>query len=69
MDRCVCCGDKVPEGRQICFKCDNDSPLAQATRESARELSAKLNDELEQAFRQGYKQGYQDALKNIKTEG
>ena len=29
VDRCVCCGDPIPEGRQICPTCagDLDSPL------------------------------------------
>lgn len=22
-DRCVCCGEIIPEGRQICWKCEN----------------------------------------------
>lgn len=21
-DRCVCCGDVIPEGRQVCLKCE-----------------------------------------------
>ena len=24
-NRCVCCGDVIPEGRQICAKCDSDA--------------------------------------------
>jgi RNA polymerase subunit RPABC4/transcription elongation factor Spt4 len=23
-DRCVCCGDVIPEGRQVCPKCEGD---------------------------------------------
>ena len=22
-DRCVCCGEIVPEGRQVCLQCEN----------------------------------------------
>ena len=22
-DRCVCCGEIIPEGRQICWRCEN----------------------------------------------
>lgn len=21
-DRCICCGDIIPEGRQICYRCE-----------------------------------------------
>lgn len=24
-DRCVCCGEIIPEGRMICIKCENDT--------------------------------------------
>lgn len=23
MDRCICCGAQVPEGRQVCSQCEN----------------------------------------------
>ena len=23
VDRCVCCGDLIPEGRQVCLNCEN----------------------------------------------
>lgn len=26
-DRCVCCGDIVPEGRMICRKCENKDAI------------------------------------------
>ena len=25
VDRCVCCGDVIPEGRQVCPKCEEES--------------------------------------------
>ena len=25
MDFCVCCGAYVPEGRMVCFNCENES--------------------------------------------
>jgi hypothetical protein len=27
-DTCVCCGDYVPEGRMVCFQCENDPQYA-----------------------------------------
>ena len=24
VDRCICCGEPVPEGRQICWKCEKE---------------------------------------------
>ncbi len=26
VDRCVCCGDYVPEGRHVCIRCANKAP-------------------------------------------
>lgn len=23
-DRCICCGAPIPEGRQICFRCEHE---------------------------------------------
>ena len=23
-DRCICCGEPIPEGRQICWKCEHE---------------------------------------------
>lgn len=25
VDRCVCCGEIIPEGRMICIKCENET--------------------------------------------
>ena len=25
VDRCVCCGEIVPEGRQVCPQCENEA--------------------------------------------
>lgn len=32
-DRCVCCGDIIPEGKQICFYCSQDKPNRQGSRD------------------------------------
>ena len=24
IDRCVCCGDAIPEGRMICWRCEHE---------------------------------------------
>lgn len=40
-NKCVCCGADIPEGRQICPKCNNFT----------------VDDRIEQAYRQGYEAG------------
>ena len=27
-NRCVCCGDIIPEGRQVCWNCEHNSTQA-----------------------------------------
>ena len=39
-NRCVICGDDIPEGRQVCKICE--------------EVNKEVSDEVEQAFRQGF---------------
>lgn len=34
---CVCCGVQIPEGRQICPKCEKDGDIRKDTNVSARE--------------------------------
>lgn len=29
-DRCVCCGDVIPEGRQVCPKCEGGEPTSKS---------------------------------------
>lgn len=24
VDRCICCGDVIPEGRTVCWKCEHE---------------------------------------------
>ena len=24
METCICCGEPVPEGKQVCFKCEKE---------------------------------------------
>ena len=26
-NRCVCCGEIIPEGRQVCFSCENQTKI------------------------------------------
>ena len=47
-DRCVICGEYVPEGRMVCIKCENEvnNPSAKKTRRyiDAEELKHILNN-------------------------
>jgi hypothetical protein len=27
MDRCICCGAEIPEGRQVCWNCENATAI------------------------------------------
>lgn len=54
---CVCCGEIIPEGTQVCPKCCSEGDTFRAA--MARPISAefKVKDEVEQAFREGYIEG------------
>ena len=41
MNTCVCCGKEIPEGRQICFKCNYDY-----TKDEKRNKQIKEFDEV-----------------------
>lgn len=53
---CVCCGEIIPEGAQVCPICSEGDTFRVAM---ARPVSAdfKVKDEVEQAFREGYIEG------------
>lgn len=53
---CVCCGEIIPEGAQVCPICSEGDTFRVAM---ARPISAefKVKDEVEQAFREGYIEG------------
>ena len=34
-DRCVCCGEIIPEGRMICIKCELEAEERRKLRESS----------------------------------
>ena len=46
-DTCVCCGAALPEGRQVCWKCE------QATMKTGKILQSQTatKEEVEQAYR------------------
>ena len=46
-DTCVCCGAAIPEGRQVCWKCE------QATMKTGKILQSQTatKEEVEQAYR------------------
>lgn len=52
---CVCCGNIIPEGMQVCPICTN----------SDKEPEFKIDDVIEQAFRQGYDSGFNTAIKRL----
>lgn len=40
-ERCICCGEIIPEGRQVCIKCENE--ITDTLEDSSRdELSRDL---------------------------
>lgn len=54
---CVCCGEIIPEGAQVCPICsENDTFRATMARPIPR-ADFKIRDEVEQAFREGYIEG------------
>jgi hypothetical protein len=53
-DRCVCCGEIIPEGRQVCPACSEDAgrgAAGQRGRHSLREAWARWRTEHEQSKR------------------
>lgn len=36
-DRCVCCGEIIPEGRQVCPQCEGGAEDEKKDRERAKE--------------------------------
>ena len=44
IERCVCCGEVIPEGRQYCFNCGNEAnkfkPKKQTNYDRIRNMSA-----------------------------
>lgn len=64
MDRCVICGEPVPEGRQVCPGCNqNEGTVFEQLMRAAgivhteNTTAFEIKDEMEQAFRQGYEEG------------
>ena len=41
VDRCVCCGKIIPEGRQVCFICDKEKPKKQTNYDRIRNMSVE----------------------------
>ena len=42
-ERCICCGDIIPEGRQICPKCEKHLPAATPNKSLAMALHCRAN--------------------------
>lgn len=52
VDRCVCCGEIVPEGRMVCWKCEHMTPEhikingVAANKEQVSENHKKIGDKV-----------------------
>lgn len=64
-NNCVCCGQVIPEGAQVCRFCENEGAhFAKVMEDKHRNDTAEeftVDDRLEQAFRQGYEAGTRDS--------
>ena len=55
-DKCVCCGDVIPEGRQVCPKCEKAPPAEveaarnEAIRKTVKEFADRVKAELYYQF-------------------
>lgn len=54
---CVCCGEIIPEGTQVCPKCSEGDTFRAAMAKPIPRADFKIHDEVEQAFREGYIEG------------
>lgn len=64
VDRCICCGEPIPEGRQVCRKC-NTVIEGKNFRDFAKmhlfgEQASAIKEVLRERFRQDLKWGRQD---------
>lgn len=41
VDRCICCGKVIPEGRQVCFICGTEKPKKQTNYDRIRNMSVE----------------------------
>lgn len=56
-DRCVICGDKIPEGRQVCPKCSGNEGTAFESLMKRKDIQFEIDDRIESAFRSGFEEG------------
>ena len=56
-DKCIVCGDDIPEGRQVCPKCSGNEGTVFEMLMKNNDVQFEVNDAVEQAFRQGYEEG------------
>lgn len=54
---CVCCGEIIPEGAQVCPICSEGDTFRAAMARPVLRADFKICDEVEQAFREGYIEG------------
>lgn len=68
---CVCCGEQIPEGRQVCLSCGASEgdffQKAMSRIIPTAEKEFEVSDEIEQAYRQGFEAGMKNACE-IKQE-
>ena len=54
---CVCCGEIIPEGAQVCPICSEGDTFRAAMARPVPRADFKIRDEVEQAFREGHIEG------------
>lgn len=57
-DRCVVCGDKIPEGRQVCPRCSGNEGTAFEKLMQNKDVQFEIDDRIEAAYHQGFEAGY-----------
>ena len=54
---CVCCGEIIPEGAQVCPICSEGDTFRAVMARPVQRADFKIRDEVEQAFRECYIEG------------
>lgn len=58
MDRCISCGEGIPEGRQVCPKCSGNEGTAFEKLMQNKDVQFEIDDRIEAAYHQGFEAGY-----------
>lgn len=57
MDRCIVCGEPIPEGRQVCPGCSQNEGTVFEQLMKNKNVQFEVDDRIEQAYRQGFEAG------------